>query len=126
MERIKIRGGERTPEIDFDFQRNLFRIAGESYPENVAEFYAGHVEEFATHLSELRGVCLKFTFELIYFNSSSARVIMELLDMLEKAASEGNQVEIHWSYAKEDDYMQEIGEEFSEDLKQAEFVLKPF
>ena len=124
MDRIKIRASERTPEVDFDFQSNLFRIAGESYPENVAEFYAEHIEKFETHLAKLRGASIKFTFELIYFNSSSARVIMELLDVMEKAALEGNQVEIYWIHDKEDDYMREIGEEFSEDLNQAQFVLK--
>ena len=124
MHRVRIRGSQRTPEIDFDFHSNLFRIMGESYPENVAEFYDEYVDKFATHLIKSRGASIKFTFELNYFNSSTARVIMELLEMMEKAALEGNQVVIYWLHDKEDDYMQEIGEELSVDLNKAQFISK--
>ena len=121
---MKVRGGERTPEIDFDFQNNSFRITGESYPENVYEFYAEPIEKFENHLAELRNASIRFIFELIYFNSSSARVIMELLNMMEKSALQGNQVSIYWVHDEEDDYMREIGEEFSEDVNSAQFILQ--
>ena len=69
------------------------------------------------------GAC-RFDFELIYFNSSSAKAIMTLMDKLEDAASAGANIDIHWRYDVEDDNMKELGEELGEDLEQASFQLE--
>ena len=77
-----------------------------------------------TYLGSLgQGRC-RFDFELIYINSSSAKAIMMLMDKLDLAASKGAAVEIYWYYDKEDDTMQELGEEFGEDLENAKFHLE--
>jgi hypothetical protein len=49
---------------------------------------------------------------------------MMLMDKLDLAASKGAMVEIYWHYDKEDDTMQELGEEFGEDLENAKFHLE--
>jgi hypothetical protein len=46
---------------------------------------------------------------------------MSLLEKLEDAASRGATVSINWYYDEDDDTMQELGEEFGEDLKHARF-----
>jgi SiaC family regulatory phosphoprotein len=63
-------------------------------------------------------------FELIYFNSSSAKAIMLLLEKLDKLAARKASVTINWYYDEEDDTMRELGAEFGEDLKHVEFNLK--
>jgi hypothetical protein len=63
-------------------------------------------------------------FELIYFNSSSAKAIMLLLEKLDELAARNVSVTINWYYDEEDDTMRELGAEFGEDLKRAEFNLK--
>ncbi len=124
MENIKISPTERTPEIDFDFSHNIFKIAGESYPENVNDFYDDILEKLKRHLSQLSNATVILNFELIYFNSSTAKVLMELFDLMEEAAEEGNRVEVNWIYESDDDHMEELGEEFGEDLEKAMFNLK--
>jgi hypothetical protein len=62
-------------------------------------------------------------FKLKYFNSSSAKVLLDLFMAIETAAERGNKLTIEWHYAEDDDNMRELGEEFSEELSQAEFKL---
>jgi hypothetical protein len=46
-----------------------------------------------------------------------------LMDKLDAAAN-GASVDIYWFYDVEDDTMQELGEEFGEDLESAKFHLE--
>ncbi|HEY5623404.1 MAG TPA: DUF1987 domain-containing protein [Gammaproteobacteria bacterium] len=124
MDNIKIAASERTPEVDFDFQNNVFILRGESYPEDVSAFFGPVVGQFEEHLSALEGATLRFDFEFIYFNSSTAKIVMGLLDKLEESAQNGNKVTVRWLYEEDDENMQELGEEFGEDLEHAEFRLE--
>jgi hypothetical protein len=124
MNDINIAAKERTPAITFNFSENYFCVRGESYPEDVSSFYGPIIEKFEAYLNELTGVSILFEFEFIYFNSSSAKVVMRLFDKLEKAASDGNSVKIRWLYEEDDENMKELGEEFGEDLENAEFELR--
>ena len=48
---------------------------------------------------------------LNYFNSSSARKIVELLSVLEMIIENGKEARIIWHYKSHDDIMRERGEE---------------
>ena len=123
-ENIKIDGAERSPEINFDFEANTFHLKGESYPEDITAFYGQVIDTLEEHLSGLKGATVQFTFELIYFNSSTAKVLMGLFDSLDETAGNGNDVTVIWVHESDDDNMEEIGEEFGEDLEHAKFELK--
>ncbi|SLM28304.1 conserved hypothetical protein [Desulfamplus magnetovallimortis] len=124
MENIKISPTERTPEISFDFEKNIFSITGESYPENVNDFYDDIMGKLKQHLGQLSDSSVEMNFELIYFNSSTAKVLMELFDLMEETAENGNSVIVNWIYEEDDDHMEELGEEFGEDLDSAQFNMK--
>ena len=124
MDNIKIEATDRSPEIDFDFGQNAFAIRGESYPEDVASFFGPVIGQLEEHLSSLDGGEVRFDFELIYFNSSSAKVLMGLFDNLDETAGGGVSVTINWYYDEEDDTMEELGQEFADDLENASFNLK--
>jgi hypothetical protein len=124
MDNIKIPGSTRTPAVSFDFVQHRFRISGESYPEDVTIFYNPLLESLDRYLSENGIKFCQFNFELIYFNSSSAKVIMMLMEKLDAAAANGVQVDVHWLYDPEDETMEELGEEFGEDLENAIFHLE--
>jgi hypothetical protein len=124
MESLNIAATDRSPEISFDFESHHLKIRGESYPEDVAAFYGPVLEALEAYLQKLgHGTC-RVDFELLYFNSSSAKAIMTLLEKLDDAAARGAAISIHWHYDAEDDTMEELGEEFSEDLEHAEFRLE--
>ncbi len=124
MNNIKIDSTERSPEIEFDFVNNSFLIAGESYPEDISSLYGPVIASLEKYLESQKQTEITFNFKLIYFNSSSARVIMGLFDLLDKSA-ENNSVIINWYFEEDDDTMEELGEEFSEDLVNAVFNLLP-
>ena len=124
MEKFQRAATDRSPEVDFDFANHHLKIKGESYPEDVNAFYGPVLEALEAYLEELGNDRCRFDFELIYFNSSSAKAIMTLLERLDDAAAKGASISIHWHYDEEDDTMEELGEEFSEDLEHAEFRLE--
>jgi hypothetical protein len=124
MQNLAIPASVRTPAIDFDFGNNHLKLSGESYPEDVTEFYNPIFSALDAYLATLGSGSCRFDFELIYLNSSSAKAVMMLMDKLDAAAAKGAAVEVHWFYDEEDDTMQELGEEFGEDLENAKFHLE--
>jgi len=123
MSILKVPATERSPEIDFDFAVNRFIIRGESYPENVVDFYGPIIERLEAHLNSLNGAQLVVIISLIYFNSSSAKVLMGLFEKLDEAAAAGNDIMIEWHYEEDDDNLKELGVEFGEDLEHARFKM---
>lgn len=124
MKNLSIPASARTPAIDFDFGNNQLKLSGESYPEDVTEFYQPVFSALDAYLAALGQGSCRFDFELIYFNSSSAKAVMMLMDKLDAAAAKGATIDIYWFYDEEDDTMQELGEEFGEDLENAKFHLE--
>jgi hypothetical protein len=123
MDNINIAAGDRTPEVIFDFSNNRYSLRGESYPEDVSAFFGPIIAKLDEHFSRMEGVNIEFEFEFVYFNSSTAKVLMGLFDKLEEVAGNDNTVKVRWLYEEDDENMQELGEEFGEDLEQAQFEL---
>ena len=119
MDNIRINATKRTPEVDFDFGKNVFTLRGEAYSEDIIAFFEPIQESLETHLSDQDGAQIQFNCELIYFNSATASVIVNLFETLDEAAKAGNHVVITWAYEEGDDSMEELGEEFAEDLEHA-------
>lgn len=66
--------------------------------------------------------------KLNYFNSSSARKIVEFLSVLEKIGEDGNVTKIKWYYKSHDEVMKERGEGSKNGIERtlrAENLLKP-
>jgi SiaC family regulatory phosphoprotein len=124
MEPLRIAKTARTPQIDFDFAGSKFVIAGESYPEDASAFYGPLLERITKYFGELSDAEISFRFEMIYFNSSTAKIVMELFEALEETAANGNEVTITWVFEAGDDNIKELGEEFAEELSDAKFVLE--
>ena len=124
MQNLAIPASNRTPAIHFDFAKNHLKLSGESYPEDVTEFYHPVFAALDAYLAALGPGSCRFDFELIYLNSSSAKAVMMLMDKLDAAAAKGAAVDVYWFYNSEDDTMQELGEEFGEDLETARFHLE--
>ena len=89
-------------------------IEGESYPENASKFFDPilvWVENFVK-----TGVPVELNLRLQYFNSSSSKFILDLIDILDNHHEEGGKVKVNWHYADDDEDILESGEEFAEDL----------
>jgi len=118
---------ERSPLIDFDFANRRLRIEGESYPEDAASFFGPVFKSLAAFLAEVSAETqpapILLDLRMSYFNSSSAKALMNLFQMLEEAARCGTPVDVNWNYDPDDETMQEFGEDFGEDMECVRFNL---
>ena len=122
MDNLNLPGTINTPEVAFDFDAHTLALRGESHPEDVASFYQPILDALETYLGA-SDAPLTFIFGFIYFNSSTAKIVMMLMEMLDDAADAGRDVTVRWEHDGEDENMQELGEEFGEDLEHARFEL---
>lgn len=123
MIHIHKEASERTPFVDFDFENGRLEMSGESYPENAAAFFGPLIKALEEHLRGIGQGGLTFDLKMLYFNSSSAKALMNLFQMLESAAGAGARITINWYYQEDDDIMEEFGEDFSEDFISAYFEM---
>ncbi len=124
MEKINIEAADRSPKIVCDWERGEMIISGESYPENVTEFYGPILSSLEKFLRDTKNKNFICTFELLYFNSSSAKVLMRIFDMFEEiSGSNGHNIKVLWRVDEEDDNMRELGEEFAEDIENIGFEI---
>lgn len=123
MENLHIAATKSSPEIDFNAQTNILSITGESYPENTAQFYEPIFEWLNAFIGNSKSKDIIFNIELIYFNSSSSKVLMDLFDTLEEANEENKNIIVNWIYDEDNEASLEYGEEFAEDMESLVFNL---
>ena len=113
MEVIKIAGTEDTPTVILDAQNEIYEISGRSLPEDVASFYdpiLGWLDEY----SKNPGKKTIFNFKLVYFNTASSKLLLDILMKLEEMHESGNEVLIKWHFPEDDEDMEEAGKEYSD------------
>src|SRR5512147_2217105 len=113
METIKIQGTEDTPKVTLDKEKELMEISGRSLPEDVASFY----EPILSWLDEYAQSPNKktvFNFKLVYFNTASSKLLLDILMKLEEIHEAGHDVLIRWHYPEDDEDMEEAGEEYAD------------
>jgi hypothetical protein len=124
METIKIQGTEDTPKVTLDKEKELMEISGRSLPEDVASFY----EPILSWLDEYAQSPNKktvFNFKLVYFNTASSKLLLDILMKLEEIHEAGHDVLIRWHYPEDDEDMEEAGEEYS-DIVDVPFEQVPY
>ena len=113
METLKIEQTDDSPQIILDREDNRFEISGKSLPEDVVEFYQPVLDWLTMYRKDPLGKTV-FDIKLIYFNTASSKLIMDILIILEEMVEEGHEVLIRWHSLKSDEDMQEAGKEYEE------------
>lgn len=124
MENLIIEETKFSPSIVFDGEKHSLSITGKSYPENTSVFYApvfSWLEDYIAKLDDNQEVGVNI--ELIYFNSSSSKVLLDFFDILDEAAEDGKSIAVNWIYEEDDEDSLEFGEEFKEDYESLTFNL---
>jgi len=99
-----------TPSVNFNATTGYCVIGGESYLENTVEFYEklySWMKEFFT-----TGKPIEFEFKLTYYNTSSNKAILQLMNLLKDYENDGKSVKATWHYKEEDTEMLEEAEDF--------------
>lgn len=117
-----------TPGVQLDPDAGFASIKGSSFPENASQFYQPVFDWISRYCEQLQNNSQKklmLDLELVYINSSSSKIIMMLLEILEEAAQKGADVEVIWRYHPENETAFECGAEFKEDIQHLSFTLQP-
>ena len=122
MDNVQIEETDNSPGVVFDYAANTFLLRGMSFMEDSTGFYGPLMAQFRPYMEGLSGATVQFDFALHYFNSSSARLVLSLFDLLDAVAERDNTVTGRWHHDGDED-MIEQGEEFGEDLVHATFEL---
>jgi hypothetical protein len=122
MDALIIKATEFTPEVTLDPGSNRFEISGESRPENAGKFYHPILEWLDKYHSLRYWQDNKFKnkvnnpvfeFKLEYFNSTSAKFILDILKKFEFFIKDDLMFSVNWYYEDQDLDMKESGEEFA-------------
>ncbi|MEQ8324700.1 MAG: DUF1987 domain-containing protein [Vicingaceae bacterium] len=117
MENLHIHAEKKKPGIAFEKYSGSLKITGNSSIENPDKFY----EEVVNWLDEYTIQPAKetvFSMQMEYFNSSSAKHLMRLFRVLERAhADNKTKVLIKWYHNEHDGSMLEAGEDYASMLK---------
>ena len=110
-----------TPYVLIDEAENYMKLEGRSFHENAIGFY----KEIADWLDGyLRGDFGSFTFDcaMEYFNSSTAKILYNLLMKLDKCAA-AEKITVNWITTEANEIIIECGEDFAEEVKHIAFNL---
>jgi len=113
MDNLFIEATDITPRVEFNKNKNVFRIEGKSLPEDVKNFYTPLIqwlEIYSLHPNPETNLYIDFE----YFNSSSSKMILILLNKIRDIQKNGHHVLITWLYPPHDPEIEEAGEEFAE------------
>ncbi len=118
MRKLIIEKTSSSPKVILDPERNTFELSGESRPPDVAAFYLEILkwfDEFTLYLSKQQEIkeplVIHFNFE--YFNSSSAKYILDLCKLIASVRFKGIEMSVNWHFEKDDTDMLEAGKEMS-------------
>ena len=111
MESLSLEGTKKTPMVMLD-PAGKIRIGGRSIPEDASKFYdviLNWVLEYVGSPKDSTTVDI----ELEYFNSGSAKFVMQILRELSELIHNGKELKVNWYYEEGDDDILERGEYYS-------------
>jgi hypothetical protein len=95
------------PIVNFNVDTGICEISGESYMEETYVFYEPVINWLREYVNLNKPLVLNI--KLTYFNTSSSRFILEMLDVLKKYRDAKGDTKINWYYRAEDpDMLNEI------------------
>jgi len=127
MENIHIVGSHDVffvPSVNFDADSGICELAGESYLEETVEFYTPLIQWLKTYIEE-ESRPLTFNIKLTYFNTSSSRCILDILNIIKVYEENGGTIIVNWYFDPDDTDMEEEIEDYMID-SEIKISLIPF
>ncbi|MDM8004408.1 MAG: DUF1987 domain-containing protein [Bacteroidota bacterium] len=118
MRKIVIERTVNSPRVILDPGNNQYEISGESRPPNALAFYEeilSWADEFSDWLPGSPQVSnpVQINLDFDYFNSSSAKYLLDFCKKMARLHTGVNNITIRWHYDAEDTDMLEVGQEMS-------------
>jgi len=99
------------PTVDFNVSSGICEISGESFLEETGKFYSPLLDWIKEYTSSIRKP-ITFIFKLSYFNTSTSKWILNILNVLKRFEDNGGEVTINWYYSEDDIDMQDDIEDY--------------
>lgn len=99
------------PEIQFLAKSGKCLIQGESYMEDMYKFYKPVLTWLNKYINEVKKH-IELNLKLTYFNTSSSRALLDILDILKMYEDQGGKITINWHYDRNDPDMLDEIEDF--------------
>ena len=115
MERFTLDGTKKTPLVILDPAGKL-RLGGRSIPEDASKFFDSVLQWIIEYVSSPQETTT-IDIELEYFNSASAKFVMQILRELSEVIHNGKELKINWYYEEGDDDILERGEYYASILE---------
>ncbi len=109
-ENLSIKEGKNTPKVTGNKNLSELIFKGNSYPENVLQFYTpilNWVESLSSEKTEIKVEC-----QFYYIASSSVIAFLKLLQKIESSFNKEN-ISFTWKYEEGDDDIKKIGQDYS-------------
>ena len=113
MEPLRLEQTDDSPLVELDQENNLFEISGKSLPEDLVDFYMPVLDWLNVYRANPNPKT-EFSFKLIYFNTASSKLLLDILMLFEEMVEEGHAVTVKWFSLQSDEDMQEAGKEYEE------------
>ncbi|MBL4658363.1 MAG: DUF1987 domain-containing protein [Flavobacteriales bacterium] len=116
MERFEIEGDGKKPEVALNGEKGLIEISGRSIPEHAGKFYMPILDWIDRYVkSPAEETTIRF--ELEYYNSSSKRYLLDVLERFSLLHENGHKVTLNWYYEEDDEDAEDVGTMFKELIK---------
>jgi hypothetical protein len=111
MELVTLEGTKKTPAVTLDPMGKI-RFGGRSIPEDASKFYEDILAWIMEYCSAPKDTT-KVEIELEYFNSGSAKYVMQILRELSELKENNKELIVNWYYEEGDDDILERGEYYA-------------
>jgi hypothetical protein len=101
---------EDEPEILLDKEKNIMRFTGKSMPEDPGKVFTP-VMEWVSEYIKSPNPSTNIEFRMDYYNSSTARFFVEMLEQFEDIHGKSAEIKILWYYHIDDVVILERGED---------------
>lgn len=90
-------------------------MSGKSLPEDVIDFYTPVLDWIKQYIKDPLDETM-IVLKLEYINSTSSKIVSEMLELFESILENGKIVRVKWYYPDEDDDIKITGEELKETM----------
>jgi hypothetical protein len=114
LETLNIVGNSNRPDVIFNADSGELELRGRSILENANRFYEPLDEWVKAYINSPAKKTI-FKMNLEYFNTTTSKYLLTILEDLETIYDLGKEIEIHWFYS--DSEMGELGEDYRNMVK---------
>ena len=116
MNTLTITETHHSPKVLCDYEKGLIELYGKSLPDEAHDFYDPILHWIENYILMPKAKTIA-NIHLLYFNTSSSKLLLELFKKLATIHNDSTSVEVNWYYLKEEEDMLEAGEDYQAIVK---------